>query len=461
MIDNRQEDFSKYGKKFQESLVRLVLEDRVFADQMLEVLDINFLELKYLQVFVEKIFEYRHKYTSHPSHDTMTIILRSELDGVSDLLKNQVREYYAKILAGAADTDGLEHVKEVALDFCKKQKLKEAMLECVGLMQRSSYDEISSKINNALNLGTDNDLGYDYMVDFEKRFELVARAPVTTGWKYIDGITSGGLGKGELGVCVAPTGGGKSMVLTHLGAEALKVGKTVIHYTFELMDSVVCRRYDSCLTEIELSSIIVNKEKVRKIVEEVPGRLIVKQYPTKSASTVTLKAHLEKLKRRGINPDVIIVDYADLLKPVNREREKRNELESIYEELRAIAMEMECPIWTASQTNRSGLNAEIITMESISEAFNKCFVADFIFSVSRTPEDKISNEGRIFIAKNRNGQDGMVYPIFMDTSSVKIKVFAETVGEEKRDVAKSQQESLQERYKAFVKNKRNGVNNVR
>lgn len=461
MIDNRQEDFSKYGKKFQENLVRLVLEDRVFADQMLEVLDINFLELKYLQVFVEKIFEYRHKYTSHPSHDTMTIILRSELDGVSDLLKNQVREYYAKILAGAADTDGLEHVKEVALDFCKKQKLKEAMLECVGLMQRSSYDEISSKINNALNLGTDNDLGYDYMVDFEKRFELIARAPVTTGWKYIDGITGGGLGKGELGVCVAPTGGGKSMVLTHLGAEALKAGKTVIHYTFELMDSVICRRYDSCLTEIELSSIIVNKEKVRKIVEEVPGRLIVKQYPTKSASTVTLKAHLEKLKRRGIDPDMIIVDYADLLKPVNREREKRNELESIYEELRAIAMEMECPIWTASQTNRSGLNAEIITMESISEAFNKCFVADFIFSVSRTPEDKISNEGRIFIAKNRNGQDGMVYPIFMDTSNVKIKVFAETVGEEKRDVAKSQQESLQERYKAFVKNKRNGVNNVR
>ena len=460
MIDNKQEDFSKYGKKFQESLVRLVLEDRVFADQMFEVLDINFLELKYLQIFVEKIFDYREKYTSHPSHDSMTIMLRTELDDVSDLLKNQVREYYAKILAGAADTDGLDHVKEVALDFCKKQKLKEAMLECVGLMQRSSYDEISSKINNALNLGADNDLGYDYMVDFEKRFELVARDPVTTGWTYIDNITGGGLGKGELGVCVAPTGGGKSMVLTHLGAEALKAGKCVVHYSFELLDSVICRRYDSCLTEINLSSIIVNKEKVRKIVENVPGKLIVKQYPTKSASSVTLKAHLEKLKRRGFNPDMIIVDYADLLKPVNREREKRNELESIYEELRAIAMEMECPVWTASQTNRSGLNAEIITMESISEAFNKCFVADFIFSVSRTPEDKISNEGRIFIAKNRNGQDGMVYPIFMDTSNVKIKVFAETTGEEKREAAKTQQEALQERYKAYVKNKRSGTKNV-
>ena len=169
---------------------------------------------------------------------------------------------------------------------------------------------------------------------------------------------------------------------------------------------------------------------------------------------------MEKLKRRGISPDLIIVDYADLLKPIHREREKRNELESIYEELRAMAMELECPVWTASQTNRSGLNAEIITMESISEAFNKCFVADFIFSVSRTPEDKISNEGRIFIAKNRNGQDGMVYPIFMDTSSVKIKVFAETVGEERKNVVKTQQEALQEKYKSFVKNKRNGAKDV-
>ena len=108
---------------------------------------------------------------------------------------------------------------------------------------------------------------------------------------------------------------------------------------------------------------------------------------------------------------MIIVDYADLLRPMVIRKEKRNELESIYEELRAISTEYNCPIWTASQTNRSGLNAEVITMEQISEAFNKCFVADFIFSVSRTIEDKQNNKGKIFIAKNRNGPDGMVYDI--------------------------------------------------
>ena len=115
---------------------------------------------------------------------------------------------------------------------------------------------------------------------------------------------------------------------------------------------------------------------------------------------------------------MIIVDYADLLKPVKSSGEKRHELENIYEELRAIAQVYNCPVWTASQTNRSGLNAEVITMESISEAFNKCFVADFIFSLSRTIQDKQANKGRVFVAKNRNGPDGLVFPAFIDWSSI-------------------------------------------
>ena len=162
--------------------------------------------------------------------------------------------------------------------------------------------------------------------------------------------------------------------------------------------------------------------------------------------------HLEKLKMRGIVPELIIVDYGDLLKPISIQREKRQDLETIYEELRGIAQENNCPLWTASQTNRSGLNAEVITMESISEAFNKCFVADFIFSVSRTIEDKTTNSGRIFVAKNRNGPDGIVFPIHMDTSSVKIKVL-QSNGESASDImvksSKEQEQNLKQKYANF------------
>jgi replicative DNA helicase len=190
----------------------------------------------------------------------------------------------------------------------------------------------------------------------------------------------------------------------------------------ELQDTIIATRYDSCITGYPLSDIINFKDEIYDEIKDLNGTLIIKEYATKSASTKTIRAHLAKLIKRGLNPGMIIVDYADLLKPVIARKEKRNELESIYEDLRAISTDFQCPVWTASQTNRSGLNAEVITMEQISEAFNKCFVADFIFSISRTIQDKQNNLGKMFIAKNRNGPDGMVYNIFMDTSNVNIKI---------------------------------------
>ncbi len=446
--------FSKFGKSFQEGLCQLILEDRPFADQIAEVLDVAFLELSYLRTFVKKIFDYRDKYSVHPSYKIMTTVLRSELDNESETDKQQVRSFFARIYNG--DVEGREYIKETALEFCRKQKLKEAMMESVKLLQTSSFDEISSVINNALKLGSDNNFGHDYVKDFEARFQLKVRKAITTGWHEIDNVTKGGLGAGELGVVIAPTGAGKSMVLTHLGTQAVKDGKTVVHYTLELADSAIGNRYDSCLTGVPLNDLYTMKELVYEAVQEVEGTLIIKEYPTKSASTRTLATHLEKLRKRDIKPDMIIVDYGDLLRPVAYQKEKRNELESIYEELRAIAQENQCPLWTASQTNRSGLNAEVITMESISEAFNKCFVADFIFSVSRTVDDKNNNTGRVFVAKNRNGPDGLVYPIFMDPASVKIKVLqptGETPGEIMENSAKKQAENLKEKYKNFKANR--------
>jgi len=224
--------------------------------------------------------------------------------------------------------------------------------------------------------------------------------------------------------------------LVHLGAAALKAGKTVVHYTMELQDTVVGNRYDSCISGVPLSDLFSSKNQVLLSIKDVPGQLIIKEYPTKSASTETLKQHIERLKKKGIDPDMIIVDYADLLRPTRTSAEKRYDLESTYEEMRAIAQIYKCPVWTASQTNRSGLNAEVITMEAISEAFNKCFVADFICSLSRTVQDKQANKGRIFVAKNRNGPDGLIYPVFVDWSNVNIKVLKTESNESIADVIK-------------------------
>jgi hypothetical protein len=446
--------FERMGTKWQENLCSIILDDSAFAAQVGEVLDVSFLELKYLRLFVQKVYDYRTKYGVHPSRDTMSMILRADISGETETMQKQVREYFARITISDLTVDGSQHVKDTSLDFCRKQKLKEAMIKSVELIKSSSYDEVSKVINDALKLGTDNNHGYDYIVDFEKRFELKARNPVSSGWDLIDNITRGGLGRGELGVVIAPTGAGKSMALVHLGATALRLGYNVVHYTLELSDKTIGTRYDSCLTGIGLSDIMNHKDHVFDAVQNIKGSLLIKEYPTKSASTATIKAHLDKLKSRGHRVDFVIVDYGDLLRPVSREKEKRQELESIYEEMRGIAQIHECVVWTASQTNRTGLNAEVITMESISEAFNKCFVADFICTISRTIKDKASNEGRLFIAKNRNGPDGLVFPIFMDTKNVCIKVLQQSDESADQIIAKSakdQEESLKQKYRKFKK----------
>tara|TARA_R110001583_G_scaffold26294_5_gene94735 strand:- start:956 stop:2338 length:1383 start_codon:yes stop_codon:yes gene_type:complete len=460
MSFKEQQDFSKFGKHFQEKLVQIMFEDRPFCDQISEVLDIGFFELKYLQVFTGKLLNYKAKYDKHPSMEGMATILRSDLDAENEIVAKQTRDYFIRVKTNAYIEDE-EYIKETSLDFCKKQKLKEALIKSANLLQKASFDQISDLINTALKLGTDNNYGYDFKLDFEERFLLKHRSPVTTGWPQIDKIVKGGLGSGELGVVIAPTGAGKSMALVHLGSMALMRGLQVVHYTLELGDTVVASRYDSCVTGYHLKDLFHVKEAIYEKIKNISGNLLVKEYPTKSVSVNSLRTHLQKLKSANVPIDMIIVDYADLLKPKASYKEKRLELETIYEELRGLAQEFKCPIWTASQTNRGGLNAEVITMESISEAFNKCFVADFIFTISRTIEDKNANTARMFVAKNRNGVDGLIFPMFMDTSNVKLEVLeptGESIDDINKNAAKKQEESLREKYKKF-KEKKNGTSN--
>jgi len=441
------ENLGAFGKNFQENLCKLLVYDRSFCEQMQEVLDIGFFDLKYIQVFAKKLFDYKQKYKTHPTNGTLNSIFNTELEGENEVIKKQVMDFFVRIQATPIVEDR-DYIKSTSLDFCKKQVLKDAMLKSVPLLNKCSFAEIEGLISQALKLGNDNDFGYDYIKDFEKRFTFKARNPTSTGWEEVDKITKGGLGIGELTIIMAPTGVGKSHFLVHLGSQALKQGKNVVHFTLELGDTVVARRYDACLTGYNLDELIVKKDVIYDKIKDIDGQLLIKEYPTKSATVLTLRNHLERVRQNQMEVDVIIVDYGDLLKSSYRNTEKRHDLESIYEELRGLAQEFKCPLITASQTNRKGSKEEVVTMDSISEAYNKCFVADLIISLSRTLNDKNSNVGRMFIAKNRNGPDAIIYSIFMDTGSVTIKVLAQ------QDVEKVHREQQANRDKRDMSNAR-------
>lgn len=414
--------FLKYGNSFQDKLVTLILMEPSFSDQMREILDLNLLTQEHHKILLELVYEYKDTYSLYPTHDTMITLIKTQLDDQDDRIKRDITNFYTKVIK-TVNVDDADYVKAESLQFCKTIKLEEAMLKAAKMLKEGSrYDEIFSIITQAGRLGADNNFGYNYKDDFEERFKFVHRNTISTGWSRFDSMTKGGLGKKELGVVIASTGSGKSMVLVHLGAQALLQAKNVVYYTLELTETSIANRFDSCLTGIPLDNLEKSKDKVFETIKDVKGSLIIKEYPTKTASVMTLKNHLERLRSSGFKPDLVLVDYADLLSTKSQSGQKWSDLEGLYEDLRATAQIFNVSIVTASQTNRSGINAEVVTLESISDAFSKCFVADLIITLSRNSKDKMENTGRLYVAKNRNGPDGLLLPLHMDTSKVYIDV---------------------------------------
>lgn len=453
-MNQKGKDFSKFGKSFQENLVRIMFEDKSFARQLLEVLEISFFELKYLQIFVQKMEEYFKKYDVFPTITAMTSIIKSEVEE-DDSVKKQLKEFFSKIISESEPLDDEEYIKETSLEFCRKKKFQEALMKSVKLVESSKFNDIKRLIEDALKLGSDNNFGHDYKLDFEERYKLITRNPISTNLPELDNITQGGFGKGELSVVVAPTGGSKTHLLCFLAAQALKQGKNVVHYTLELSEAIVAKRYDSCITQIPVNDLPNMKEEAFEEIVKVPGKSIIKFYPARSASIQTLKNHVSRLISSGFKPDMIIVDYADLLRATTSRDEKYLEREEIYEELRAFAAESETSIVSASQTNRSGINAEIISLESIADAFAKCFPADFILTLSRTADDKKTNKGRFFIAKNRNGVDGIIFNCRVDTGTSTFEILPEHVTEKTlKDESASRLKLLYEDFKNDLKKKK-------
>jgi replicative DNA helicase len=237
----------------------------------------------------------------------------------------------------------------------------------------------------------------------------------------------GGLAGGELGIITACAGSGKSWVLAKMGAEAMRQGKNVLHYTLELNENYVGLRYDACFTGIDFQNIRNNIDIVKKKIAEIPGKLIIKYFPIKTVSAHSLKLHADRIQTLGTKIDLIIVDYADILRPSQSDRNSNSYSEAggIYEELRGVAGEMQVPIWSASQSNRAAMDEDIIQANNISDSYRKIMTADFVLSLSRKMSDKQANTARFHVIKNRFGPDGVTFPARMNAGCGDIRIFSE------------------------------------
>jgi len=409
---------SEYGWSFQVKVLAAMFIDRSFLQQIADIIQPEYFESDANNWVLDVILDHFREYKTPPSKD----VLKVKITGITDdVFKTAILEQLKDIFR-YMESDDLTFVKDEILKFCKNQEIKRAIMDSVNLLQMGNYDEIKSKIDSAMKAGADTDIGHEYKKEVVARYTNAARDTIRTGWDVIDDLMDGGLGKGELGVVMAPAGIGKSWLLINIGANAIKQGKTVIHYTLELNDTYVGQRYDSVITGIAAQNLKNYTDDIEEKLETLAGELIIKYYPTKSTGIMGIKAHIEKTVMLGNNPDLVIVDYGDLLK-VNTKKDKHEALEELYEEMRGMAGEYEIPVWTASQAGRSALEMDIIEADKIASSYGKVMVADFLMSLARKVEDKLSGTGRGHVIKNRFGPDGITLPSKINTNNGQFQFF--------------------------------------
>lgn len=423
-MDTEIDNLKKYGTEFQNKCLTSLLTDKLFLERIVDILSPDYFETSAHKWAIKTIVEYFIKYKDIPSSTAMMVKLK-EIDDQLKLLKQSAADLLGIAYGHSKDTD-LRFIKEQFLEFCKNQSLKTAIIKSVDFLKKGQYESIKNVVDSALRAGMERNLGHNYFEDVDKRMTGVIRDCVKTDWPLIDNLLDGGLGRGELGFIVAPAGSGKSWILTRLGAVAMKQGKNVLHVTLELNEHYVGLRYDAFFTGIPFQNVKNNIHRVKNKIAEVPGKLFIKYFPLKTVSPQSLKLFIERIEMLNQTKiDVLVVDYADILRPFMSERNANSysDAGSVYEELRGVAGELQIPVWSASQSNRGGHDLDVLQAANVADSYRKIMTGDFIISLSRKMEDKQGNCGRIHVMKNRFGADSMTFPCDFDASNGKVLIF--------------------------------------
>jgi len=406
------QSIDQYGHQFQIKVISSLLTHKEFLVNIHDILSDEYFPNQSHKWIIKEILQYYDKYNINPSMEVLKVeVQKVENDVLKLSIKEQLREAYK------SSDDDLKYVQEEFSTFCKNQQLKKALLGSVDLLKAGDYDSIKFMIENALKAGQEKNIGHEYNKDLEARFREDNRITIPTPWEEINKLLQGGIGGGDFGLIFGNPGGGKSWSLVALGGYAVRLGYNVVHYTLELGEDYVGRRYDAFFTNVPVNKILQHRDKVEEVLPQIPGKLIIKEFSPGKATVSTIESHIQKVKDFDMVPDLIIIDYVDLLSTRKRTADRKGEIDDIYTSTKGLARELKVPIWSVSQVNRAGSKDDVIEGDKAAGSYDKIMITDFCMSLSRKKEDKVNGTGRFHIMKNRYGMDGLTFGVKADTST--------------------------------------------
>lgn len=427
MINNAVDKSSlKYlGEDYQYKLVKEFMEDKSCFKDLAPIIDQNMFTGQYLRTYVGTMLEYLRKHGDVPSYSSMAIELRQRAHTQADI---EICEGVIKKIKNTP-SDGSDQTRELATKFFKQQNIIKAaneMLKLAGNGDLDNYDKCEELLKNALNTGNHEDYEESRLFDgIDETLSNDFRIVIPTGIGKIDKTLNGGIGKGELGCIVGPSGFGKSTLTTAMALHAAVFkseqndfgGFKVMQIVFEDRIKQIQRKHFSKITQVEACNL--SKEEyvqyVRDILDKYPDRDLIQEnlrivrLKSGEKSIDFIEDLIKKHINQGFRPDLVIIDYFECIKLTGPSTMSKWDKEScIMRKIEAMANELNIAVWVPVQGNRDSINAELVTMDNAGGSLGKIQISHIIMSITRSLEDIADNLATISILKNRAGQSGEV-----------------------------------------------------
>jgi len=404
-----------FSDNIQRGILYLIKHDRDFYSQIVGLIKPEYFEFPSYSFIFDRIKGYYDKYKTIPPDDILLEDIKKSIprgqdfsDYEDDIL--QINNIDQSVL------DNREFVLDLVEDYAKKQAISHAIKESVLLLKENRIAEIEEKVRQAMLVCREVNVGQIYFDDvdarFHRQFDNKDKKRFKTVFNTHNEFLDGGLSTKELAMVIAPPGVGKSLYLVNQGVAAIKENKKVLYISLEMAEDKIAQRFDAILTMVpttrlkEISSMPTVKDRLTKVkAKYADSRLIIKEFPTGQLTVNQIRALLVQLKlHHDFVPDILIVDYLELLRPNRVIDAEYQAQERIAQELRGLAMENNILVWTATQTNRQGKKVATITDAELGDSYGKIRPADWAISLNQTQDEYDKGRMRVYVVKARDSK---------------------------------------------------------
>ena len=401
--------------KLEQAILKNLVYNEDYLRKVLPFLKDDYFSDRTERTLYNEITSFTETYNTPPTIEALSIAVK-EKNNLSDDEVKSCETYLKEIEAHSKDQTEIQWLVDKTEKFCQEKAVYNAVLGAISILdgKDKSKDKgaIPSILSDALAVSFDTTVGHDYLENSDERYEFYHRKEerIPFDLEYFNKITKGGLPAKTLNIALAGTGVGKSLFMCHVAAGAMVQGKNALYITLEMAEEKIAERIDANLLNVTLDDLMdlpkeMYDKKVAKVREKTTGKLIIKEYPTASASTSHFRTLLNELNlKRSFKPDIIFVDYLNICCS-SRIKAGANinsytYVKSIAEELRGLAVEYNVPIVSATQTTRSGFTSSDPGLEDTSESFGLPATADLMFALISSEE--LEELGQIMVKQLKN-----------------------------------------------------------